>query len=42
MYVRYLDGRAEKQQESATKSSGDPPGKSRMILGLLKEHQLQL
>jgi hypothetical protein len=42
MYVRYLDRRAEKQEESATKSNGDPPGTLRVISGLRKEHHLQL
>jgi len=42
MHVRYLDRRAEKQQEGATKSNGDPPGTSRVSLGLRKEHHLQL
>ena len=42
MHVRYLDCRAEKQEEGATKSNGDPPGMSRVIFGLLKEHHLQL
>ena len=42
MHVGDLDRRAEKQQESATKSNGDPPGTSRVILGLRKEHHLQL
>jgi hypothetical protein len=42
MHVRYLDRRAEKQQEGATKSNGDPPGTSRVISGLRKEHHLQL
>jgi hypothetical protein len=42
MDVRYLDRRAEKQQEGATKSNGDPPGTSRVISGLRKEHHLQL
>ena len=38
MHVRYLNRGAEKQQEGATKSNGDPPGGSRVIFGLLKEH----
>ena len=42
MHMRNLDRRAEKQQKSATKSNGDPPGTSRVILGLRKEHHLQL
>jgi hypothetical protein len=42
MYVRYLDRRGEKQEEGATKSNGDPPGTSRVISGLRKEHHLQL
>ena len=42
MHVRNLDRRAEKQEEGATKSNGDPPGTSRVILGLRKEHHLQL
>lgn len=42
MHVRNLDRRAEKQQQSATKSNGDPPRRSRVIFGLLKEHYLQL
>jgi hypothetical protein len=42
MHVRYLDRREEKQQEGATKSNGDPPGTSRVISGLRKEHHLQV
>jgi hypothetical protein len=42
MDVRYLDRRAEKQEERATKSNGDPPWTSRLIFGLRKEHHLQL
>jgi hypothetical protein len=42
MYVGYLNGRAEKQEEGATKGNSDPPGRSRVILGLRKEHHLQL
>jgi len=38
MHVRYLNRRAENQEECATKSNGDPPGRSRVIFGLLKEH----
>jgi hypothetical protein len=38
MHVRYLNRRAEKQKESATKSNGHPPGRSRVIFRLLKEH----
>jgi hypothetical protein len=42
MYVGYLNRRAEKEEEGASKSNGDPPGTSRVILGLRKEHHLQL
>jgi hypothetical protein len=42
MDVRYLDRRAEKQEEGATKSNGDPPGTSRVSLGSRKQHHLQL
>ena len=42
MHMRDLNRRAEKQEEGATKSNGDPPGVSRVIFGLRKEHHLQL
>jgi hypothetical protein len=38
MHVRYLNRRAEKQEERATKSNGDPPRRSRVIFGLHEEH----
>jgi hypothetical protein len=42
MDVRDLDRCAEKQEQGATKSKSDPPGTSRVSLGLRKEHHLQL